>query len=380
MPARVLLQDFTGVPAVVDLAAMRDAMKKLGRRRQADQPAAAGRAGHRSLGAGRRVRHAGGAVAERADRVLAQQGALRLPALGPVGVPQLRGRAARHRHRPPGEPRVPGARGLHATTTTRTAPAAGLPRHGRRHRLAHDDGQRPRRARLGRGRHRGRGGDAGPADVDADPAGGRLPAARQAARGLDGDRSGPDRHRDAAQEGRGRQVRRVLRPRRGGAVARRPRDHRQHGARVRRDLRHLPDRRRDAALPAFLGPRRRADRARRGLRARAGAVPRRDDQGGGVLRRGRPRSRRRRAERRRARSARRIASACTGRRSRSRRRCRRWSSRRRRRASVSASAPGEASQSTNVGYAPARRRRPRSRTARWSSPPSPAAPTPRTRR
>src|SRR5579863_4301575 len=29
-PARVLLQDFTGVPAVVDLAAMRDAMTKLG--------------------------------------------------------------------------------------------------------------------------------------------------------------------------------------------------------------------------------------------------------------------------------------------------------------------------------------------------------------
>src|SRR3954469_1564702 len=30
MPARVLLQDFTGVPAVVDLAAMRDAMVKMG--------------------------------------------------------------------------------------------------------------------------------------------------------------------------------------------------------------------------------------------------------------------------------------------------------------------------------------------------------------
>ena len=28
-PARILLQDFTGVPAVVDLAAMRDAMKTL---------------------------------------------------------------------------------------------------------------------------------------------------------------------------------------------------------------------------------------------------------------------------------------------------------------------------------------------------------------
>ena len=30
MPARVLLQDFTGVPAVVDLASMRDAMRALG--------------------------------------------------------------------------------------------------------------------------------------------------------------------------------------------------------------------------------------------------------------------------------------------------------------------------------------------------------------
>ncbi len=30
MPARVLMQDFTGVPAIVDLAAMRDAMKPLG--------------------------------------------------------------------------------------------------------------------------------------------------------------------------------------------------------------------------------------------------------------------------------------------------------------------------------------------------------------
>ncbi|MGB2986577.1 MAG: aconitate hydratase, partial [Phycisphaerae bacterium] len=30
IPARVLLQDFTGVPAVVDLAAMRDAMVRLG--------------------------------------------------------------------------------------------------------------------------------------------------------------------------------------------------------------------------------------------------------------------------------------------------------------------------------------------------------------
>ena len=33
-PARVLMQDFTGVPAVVDLAAMRDAMKSLGETRK----------------------------------------------------------------------------------------------------------------------------------------------------------------------------------------------------------------------------------------------------------------------------------------------------------------------------------------------------------
>ena len=95
---RVLLQDFTGVPAVVDLAAMRAAMQRAGRRRrrkinpllpaelvidhsvQVDE-----------FGTPRR------AVAERADRIPAQQGALRVPALGADGVPQLRGGAARHR-------------------------------------------------------------------------------------------------------------------------------------------------------------------------------------------------------------------------------------------------------------------------------------------
>ncbi len=41
--------------------------------------------------------------------------------------------------------------------------AARVSRHGRRHRLAHDDDQRPRRPRLGRRRHRGRGRDARPA-------------------------------------------------------------------------------------------------------------------------------------------------------------------------------------------------------------------------
>ena len=60
--------------------------------------------------------------------------------------------------------------------------------------------------------------------------------------------------RDAPQEGRRRQVRRVLRRRPGRPAAGRPRHHRQHGPRVRRDLRHLPRRRRDAALPAAHRP------------------------------------------------------------------------------------------------------------------------------
>jgi aconitate hydratase len=38
MPARVLMQDFTGVPAVVDLAAMRDAVKKIGGNPKAINP------------------------------------------------------------------------------------------------------------------------------------------------------------------------------------------------------------------------------------------------------------------------------------------------------------------------------------------------------
>ena len=67
-------------------------------------------------------------LAERADRVRAQPGALRVPALGPDGVPELRGRAARHRHRPPGEPRVPGARRLHGADSQGRQRRPGLSR------------------------------------------------------------------------------------------------------------------------------------------------------------------------------------------------------------------------------------------------------------
>ena len=51
-PARVVLQDFTGVPAVVDLAALRSAMHRLGRDPGRISPQVPVGPGHRPLGAG----------------------------------------------------------------------------------------------------------------------------------------------------------------------------------------------------------------------------------------------------------------------------------------------------------------------------------------
>ena len=143
-------------------------------------------------------------------------------------------------------------------TRERGRRAARLPRHLRRHRLAHHDGQRPRRARLGRRRHRGRGRHARPAGVDADPAGGRLQAHRRDPGRRHRHRRRPDDHREAAQARRGRQVRRVLRRGRRRRAAGQPGHDRQHEPRVRLDLRDLPDRRRDPGLPAAHRPRRRS--------------------------------------------------------------------------------------------------------------------------
>ena len=57
-------------------------------------------------------------------------------------------------------------------------------------------------------------------------------------------------------------------------AAREPGHDRQHVARVRVDVHHLPDRRRDAALPALHRPPARAGRAGRGVRQGAGPVAR----------------------------------------------------------------------------------------------------------
>ena len=76
-----------------------------------------------------------------------------------------------------------------------------------------------------------------------------LQAERLAARRRHRHRPGAHHHPDAAQARRGRQVRRVLRLRRDRRAAGQPGHHRQHEPRVRLHLRHLPDRRRDHPLP-----------------------------------------------------------------------------------------------------------------------------------
>ena len=96
MPARVILQDFTGVPAVVDLAAMRAAVKRLGGDPKRINPLVPVDLVDRPLGAGRRVRLAGRARRRTpAIEFAAQPRALRVPALGPAGVPELPRGAAR---------------------------------------------------------------------------------------------------------------------------------------------------------------------------------------------------------------------------------------------------------------------------------------------
>ncbi len=87
-------------------------------------------------------------------------------------------------------------------------------------------------------------------------------------------RPGADRHPDAAQEGRGGQDRRILRARPGQHVAARPRHHCQHGSRIRGDDGLLPGGRRDAAVHETDQPPGGSHRTNRSLLPGAGIVPR----------------------------------------------------------------------------------------------------------
>ena len=104
--ARIVLQDFTGVPLLVDLAAMRSAVQRLGGDPKIIEPLVPV-----DLVVDHSVQvdfagSADGACAEHGDGIQAQPRALPIPQMGPAGVQDLRRRAAGHRHRAPGEPRV----------------------------------------------------------------------------------------------------------------------------------------------------------------------------------------------------------------------------------------------------------------------------------
>ena len=239
-----------------------------GRRPRARGSAGAGRPGRRPLGAGGRVRLRPGLRAQHRARVRAQRRALRAAALGAGRLPQLPGGAARHGHRAPGQPRVPGPRGAGARRR-------GHARLAGRHRLAHHHDQRAGRAGMGRRRDRGGGRDAGTAAVHAVAGGAGRAHVGRAGRGRHRHRPGADADRAAARTRRGRQVRRVLRAGRAGPDRRRPRDHLQHVAGVRLDRRHVPGRPPHDRLPARHRPRRGPAAAGGELLQGAGALPHR---------------------------------------------------------------------------------------------------------
>ena len=209
MPARVVLQDFTGVPAssISPRCAPRWSAWAATRRRSTRSS----RATSSSTTACRSTRSAGRrAREERRDRVRAQRRTLPVPQVGPEGVPELPCRAAGDRHRPPGQSRVP---------RRRVVDERGRRAHGR-----------DPDSCVGTDSHTtminglgvvgwGVGGIEAEAVMLGQPiymltpevVGFKLTG--QLPRGRHRDRPRPHRHPDAAQERRRRQVRRVLRPR-----------------------------------------------------------------------------------------------------------------------------------------------------------------------
>ena len=243
------------------------------RRCAEDQPAGPGPPRHRPQRDGRRVRHSA--------RRSSATSSWNMPATASA-TNSSSGAAARStisrsfRRGPASATRSTSSISRAASGRTRTTMArhVAFPDTLGRDRQPHDDGQRPRRARLGRRRDRGGSGDARPAGVDAHPGGRRLPPVGRAQGRHYRHRSGADRHADAPRQGRRRPVRRILRPRPRQHERRRPRDDRQHGARIWRDLRLLPDRRPDARIYAADRPSGRGRRADPRLLPGAGPVAR----------------------------------------------------------------------------------------------------------
>ena len=111
-PARVLMQDFTGVPAVVDLAAMRDAMKKLGGDPKKINPLVPV---DLVIDHSVAVNHFGTNQAFKKnveDEYKQNQERYAVPEVVAEVVRQFPRGAARHRHLPPGQSRISVADGL----------------------------------------------------------------------------------------------------------------------------------------------------------------------------------------------------------------------------------------------------------------------------
>ena len=166
-PSRVLMQDFTGVPAIVDLAAMRDAMEELG--------------GDPTL------------INPLVPVELVIDHSIQVDVFGEPRAFQRNAELEFERNReryaflrwgqtafdnfsvvPPNTGICHQVNLEYLANVVHARDGQAFPDTLVGHRLAHDDGQRARRARLGRRRDRGGGGDARPAGVDADPGGGRA--------------------------------------------------------------------------------------------------------------------------------------------------------------------------------------------------------------
>ena len=317
MPARVILQDFTGVPCVVDLAAMRDAMQRMG-------------------GDPKRIN-----PLQPVDLVIDHS-----VQVDAFGTPQAFGQNVEIEYQRNRERYAFLRWGQRAFNDFRVVPpGTGIVHQVNLEYLAPVVAQRGANGQamvfpdtvLGTDSHTtminglgvvgwGVGGIEaeaamlGPAHGHAGAAGRRLPLARRAGERRDRHRRRADRHADAAEEGRGREVRRVLRAGAREPVARRSRHDRQHGARVRCDHRLLPGRRRDARLPAAVRTRSRSTSRWSRRTARAQGIFRTPDTPAPEFSDTLELDLARSSRASRGRSARRTASRCAPRRRRGRRR------------------------------------------------------------
>ena len=269
-PARVLLQDFTGVPCVVDLAAMRDALRAMGADPKLANPLMPA---DLVIDHSVQVDHSDPQDAFGINALLEfQRNRERYMLLrwGQTAFQQFPRGAARYRHRAPGESGISGARGVHEQARRRVQAYPDT--------LVGTDSHTTMINGLGVVGW-GVGGIEAEACMLGQPISMLLPPVvgfklhGQAARR----RTATDLVLTVTQMLRKKGVVGKFVEFYGAGVSAlepgRPRHHRQHGARVRRDDRLLPGRRRDARLPAVHQPRAGADRAGGGVREGAGPVP-----------------------------------------------------------------------------------------------------------